>query len=134
MELRKHEEDVKKRKMEVWKHEEEVKKRKEELGKYEEEVRKREVEVKKCEEEVRRRAEEAQKRELEATQKNEALDLHMVCARLFILLQAPESFKKLVRLQEHQAQEMVDLLQKVRLVFMSHITFTGCTDMAVSSC
>ena len=103
--------------MEVRKHEEEVRKRQAELGRYEEEVRKREEEVKKCEEEVRKRAEEAQKRELEAKHKNEALDLHMVCARFFILLQAPGSFKKLVCLQKHQAQEMMDLLQKVRLVF-----------------
>ena len=57
-ELRKKDEELRKREMEVRKHEEEVRKRKEELGKYEEEVRKREEEVEKCEEEVRKRAEE----------------------------------------------------------------------------
>ena len=103
--------------MGVRKHEEEVRKHEEEVKKREVELKKREEEDKKGAEAMRKRAEETQQKELEAKQKNEALDLHMVCARLFILLQAPESFKKLVRLQEHQAQEMMDLLQKVRLAF-----------------
>ena len=112
-EVRKCEEEVRKREEEVGKREEEVRKREEVVGKREEEVRKREEEVKKCEEEVRKCTEEAQqKAELEARQKNDSLD---VCARLFILLQTPESFKKLASLQEHQAQEMMDLLQNVRL-------------------
>jgi hypothetical protein len=76
--------------------------------------------VRKREEELRRRAEEAQK-ELEARQKNEALYIDMVCARLFSLLQVPESFKKLVYLQEDQAQLMMDLLQNVRLAFIMFI-------------
>jgi len=41
----------------------------------------------------------------------------MICAQLFSLLQSPESFKKLVCLQENQALEMMDLLQMVCLVF-----------------
>ena len=114
-EVRKHEEGVKKREMEMRKHEEEVRKREEDARQYEEELRKREEEVRKYEEEVGKRAEEAQRKELEVKQKNEALDVDMVCARLFTLLQTPESFKKLVCLQEHQTQEMMDLFQKVRL-------------------
>jgi len=117
-ELRKKDEEMRKRETEVRKHEEEVKSRQEEVRRCEEEMRKREEEIRKREEEARKRTEEAQQKELEARQKNEAL-VDMVCAsRLFILLQAPESFKKLVCLQEHQAQEMMDLLQKVRLAFM----------------
>jgi len=126
-EVRKHAGEVRKHDEEVKKHDEEVKKREEEVRKCEEEVRKREEEVRKHEEEVRKRAEEAQQKELEARQKN---DVDMVCARLFILLQAPESFKKLVCLQEHQAQEMMDLLQKVRLSFMVpyHVHLTHLCD------
>ena len=126
MGLRKHETEVKKHEMEVRKHEMEVRKHEEEVKKREEEVRKCEEEVRKREEEVRKRIEEAQQKELEVGQKNEALDVDMTCARLFTLLQAPESFKKLVCLQEHQAQEMMDLLQKVRLVFMfpHHVRLT----------
>jgi len=117
-EVRKHADEARKRETEARKHEEEVKKREEEVRKCEEEVRKREEEVRKCEEDMRKRAEEARQKELEARQKN---DVDMVCARLFILLQTPESFKKLVCPQEHQAQEMMDLLQKVRLAFtVSH--------------
>jgi len=116
-ELRKKHEEVRKHEEEVRKHEEEVKKREEEVRKSEEEVSMREEEVRKSEEEVRKRAEEAQQKEPEAGQKNEALDINVVCARLSILLQAPESFKKLVDLQKEQAQEMTDLLQKVRLAF-----------------
>ena len=48
-----------------------------------------------------------------------ALDVDMICARLFILLQAPETFKKLVGLEKEQAQEMMDLLQKACLAFSS---------------
>ena len=66
---------------------------------------------------MRKRA-EAQQRAPEAGQKNEALDVDVVCARLFVLLQAPESFREIVCLQEQQAQEMMDLLQKVCLAFM----------------
>jgi len=112
-ELRKKDEEVRKRELEVRKQEEEVKKR-------EEEVKKREEGVRKNEEEMRRRAEEAQQTELEARQKNDA---DMVCARLFTILQVPESHKKLVCLQEHQAQEMMDLLQKVRLAFWTNVIF-----------
>ena len=67
---------------------------------------------------VRKRAGEGQQ-ELEATGRtqDEALDVNVVCARLFMLLQSPESFKKLLCLQGHQAQEIIDLLQEVRLVF-----------------
>ena len=111
-EVRKHEEEVRKREAEVKKHEEEVRK-------HEEQVKKRQEEMRKYEEEVKKRAEEAQQKELEVKQKNEALDVGMVCARLFILLQAPESSKKLVCPQEHQAQEMMDDLQKVRLAFIA---------------
>ena len=46
-----------------------------------------------------------------------ALDVDMICARLFILLRVPETCKKLVDLQKEQAQEMVDLLQQVCLAF-----------------
>ena len=90
----------------------------EELREKDVEVRKHE-EVKKREEEVKKREEEAQQKELKARQRNEALEVDMIyaSARLFILLQVPESFKKLVCLQEQQAQDMMDLLQKVRLAF-----------------
>jgi len=114
-EVRKRETEVRKHEEEVRTHEEEVKKREEEVRKSEEEVSMREEEVRKSEEEVRKRAEEA--KAPEAGQKNEALDINVVCARLFILLQAPESFKKFVDLQNEQAQEMMNLLQKVRLAF-----------------
>jgi len=90
----------------------------EEAKKKEEEVRRKEGEAGKREEGVRKCAQEAQERELEARQEKAALEVDMICARLFILLQAPESFKKLVSLQESQAQEMMDLLQKVRLASM----------------
>ena len=133
-ELRKKDERVRKRETEVRKHEEEVRKHEEDLKKREEEVRKCEEElikceeeIRKCEEAVRKRTEEAQQKELEARQKKEALDVDMVCARLFILLQVPESFKNLMCLQEHQAQEMIDLLQKVRLV-PHHIHLTHLHD------
>ena len=80
-ELRKKDDVVRKREIEVGKHEEEVEKRGEELRKYEEELRKREEEVKKCKEE---------------------LDVDMVCARLFILLQAPaESHSRKSRVCEN---------------------------------
>ena len=74
--------------------------------------------MRKRDEEVRRRAEEAEQKELEAKQKNEALDVDTAYVPLSSLFQAPESVKNLVCLQEHQAQAMMDLLQKVRLAFM----------------
>ena len=119
-EVTRREEEVRKREEGSTKCEEEVTKREEEVTKHEEEVRKCEEEVRKCEEDVKMRVEEAQQKELEASQKTEALD---ICARLFIILQLPESFRKLVCLQEHRAQEMMDLLQKVRLAFWTHIMF-----------
>ena len=57
-------------------------------------------------------------RTVEARQKNEALDVNTICAQLLKHLQVPESFKELVYLQGSQAQEMMDLLQKVRLVLL----------------
>ena len=114
LEARRKELEAMKKEREARRKEEAAKRKEEESGKKEEEVRKRE-------EEVRKRTEDAQQKELEARQKSEALDVDMICARLFILLQAPESFKKFMSLQGHQAQDMMDLLQKVRLVFMPHI-------------
>ena len=116
--VREKEKEAKEKEEELRKKHEEVRRRETEMRKHEDEVRKHEDKVRKCEEEVRKREEGAQQKELEARQKNEALD---VCARLFILLQTPESFKELVCLQESQAQEMMDLLQKVRLTFWSYI-------------
>ena len=121
-ELRKKDEKVRKRETEVRKHEEEVKKR-------EDGVERREEELRECEAEVRKRAKEAQQKELETKQKKEALDVDMVCAPLFMLLQVPETCKKLADLQEEQAQEMMDLLQKVSLAshpFISHTYMIIC--------
>jgi len=124
-ELRKKDEEVRKRELEVREHEEQVrtreekvKEREEGVDRREEEVRTREEEVRKCEEEVSKRTEEAQQRELEARRNKETLDVDIVCARLFMRLQAPESFKKLVGLEKEPAQEMMDLLQKVRLALV----------------
>ena len=117
-ESRKKDEELKKREAELRKHEDELRKREEEVRKCEEEVRKRQEEMRSCVEDAKKRAEEARKKELEARQKNEALDDDIACAQLFTLLQAPEKLEKLVSLQEHQAQEMVDHLQRVRLAFI----------------
>ena len=117
-ELRKKDDEVRKRETEVREHEEEVKEREEGVERREKEVSIREEEVRKCEEEVRKRTEEAEQKELEARKQKEALDVDMICARLFIRLQAPESFKKFMDLGKEQAQEMMDLLQNVRLAVM----------------
>ena len=107
----KHEEDVTQREKDVIKREEDVKKRKEDVRKREEDVRICEEDVRKCEEDVRKCEEDVKKCAEEAQQKER-------CARLYSILQVSESFKKLVCLQDHQAQEMMDLLQKVRLPFV----------------
>ena len=96
------------------------------MRKREQEVRKREEEAKKREEDVWKREEEAQEKEFRTRRKKEALDVDLICARLFMRLQAPESLKKLVCLQEHQAREMMDLLQKVRLALDSHPIHPTC--------
>ena len=128
--VRRREEDVRRREEDVTKHEEDVTRREEDVTrcegdvtkceddvwKREEDVRKREEDVRKCEEDVRQCEEDVKKRAEETQQKER-------CARLFVILRVPESFKKLVCLQEHQAQEMMDLLQKVRLPFWTHIMF-----------
>ena len=59
---------------------------------------------------------------VEELQRIIALDADMICARLFILLQVPETCKELMDLQKEQAQEMMDLLQKVCLAFSPYTT------------
>jgi len=56
--------------------------------------------------------------DLEELQPSIVLDFDIICPRIFRLLGVPETWKKLVGLQEEQAQEMMDLLQKVRLAFL----------------
>jgi len=102
------------------------------VGKPEEDMKKPGVGVRGPEEDVKtpdeedvRGPEEAQQKEYKDIQQ-EALDTDTICARLFMRLQAAESFTKLVCLQESEAQEMMDLLQKVRLVFVPHHVHLTC--------
>ena len=92
-ETKEKEEELRKRETAVKKHEEEVKKQEEEVKRREEEVKKRQ-EMRKYEDRLRKRAEEAQQMKLEAKQENQALDVNMVCVRVFILVQARKSFMR----------------------------------------
>ena len=136
-EKRKKEQEARKREMEARKREMEARKKELEANKEkrEQEIQRKEQEaIRKEEREAGKREEGAGKhegvkwKELEARRKNETPDIDTVCARLFMHLQATETSKKLVGLQGHQAQEMMDLLQNVRLVFCSHVHLTCLND------
>ena len=124
-EVKRREEMLQRREQELQRREQETRRKEQEAKEKEQEVKRKEEEVKK-KEEVREKEEEAGKPEEEAQQEalgsrqKEALDAD----QLFMRLQAPEPFKKLVGLQGCQAREMMDLLQNVRQAgVLSYIMF-----------
>jgi len=44
-----------------------------------------------------------------------ALDIDEICAQFFLMTKNPVDYKKLVCLQDDEAQQMLDLLQTVRI-------------------